>query len=106
MAKQSDYHKGIHPRHASSEAQKFILNVRHGIYGKLPNLSGLCYGELVFLACVDGIAAEMAEDDAGNHPLTADQLRVKIMRNMAERILRAEGDVRDAYSPVYAGEDE
>jgi hypothetical protein len=101
MAKQSEVHRGINPRYVSSEAATYINQVRRGMYGKLPNLDGLSYWEIVFLACVDGIAAELAKEEAANLPMTADQLRIKLMRNMAEKVLRAEGDVQQAYSPAF-----
>ena len=98
MAKQSEVHRGINPGFASMYAPAYLSDIRTGLYGKLPNPAGLSDDEVVLMAAVDGLAEELAKASAKNVPLTADQLRVRIMRQMAERILCAEGDVREAYS--------
>ena len=106
MAKQSEITRGINPGYTKHFAVGYLRDIRKGMYGKLPNAVGLNYDEISLLAAIDALAGVVAGEHAANVPITSDQLRVKIMRQLAEHILRAEGDVMASYSPCDTGDDE
>ena len=97
MAKQTDIHRGISSGYASLAAGEYLDHVDSGLYGKLPSVSGLGDTEMTMLAAIDGLAGHLAAQTANAVPMTADQLRVKLLRQIAERILRDDGDIRGSY---------